>query len=322
MRIDESIHRIELPLGERFVCVFPVQTKEGVILVDSGMKEHWHQHIMPYMDSIGFDAKELRAILVTHSDVDHCGSNQLAVEANPRIGIWAHTGDADLISNLEVMISNRYREAEGVHLLREDDSALAWMRENTATIPVTTRLTGGEQFLTMDNRWATVLHVPGHSEGHLALWFEALATAIIGDAVLHRFVPTKEVNPAFPPTYRYVNQYLESIRILRSLRLDTMLTSHYKVLRGPEIEVFLEESEQFVRTLDEAMLSTLERYHNGMTLKQLVSAIHSSMDIWPKGTESGLVYPLLGHLERAERLAAVSVDTTRRPAVIQRRDST
>jgi len=298
-----------------------VETCEGLLMVDSAMDDDWRGTLVPYLEAHGTTPDDLRAILVTHADVDHCGGNYAATTANSKIGIWAHDIDAPLIGDLEIMIARRYLEARNAHGLGESFQALDWMRTAAKSAPVTATLRGGERFKALSGEWFAVLHAPGHSEGHLILWFEESRTAIIADAVLHRFVPKKDGTPAFPPTYRYVDPYLRTISTLRGLNIRTLLASHYAPIEGDDVARFFDESASFVEELDEAFFDFLKRQTRGITLQEIVEGIHRELGIWPDGSQSGLVYPLLGHLERAELNGIVTVDTSLRPAIIEIREN-
>ena len=61
--------------------------------------------------------------------------------------------------------------------------------------------TGGELISIDDRRSLRVLHVPGHSDGHLAL-YDALTRAVfVGDALHGEFCPNASGAPSLPPAY-------------------------------------------------------------------------------------------------------------------------
>src|ERR671925_23747 len=62
-----------------------------------------------------------------------------------------------------------------------DADTFAWLRDAMGTdTPVDIRLTGGEVLRLGPELELRVLHLPGHSPGHIGLWEPASRTAIVG----------------------------------------------------------------------------------------------------------------------------------------------
>lgn len=148
-----------------------------------------------------------------------------------------------------------------------------------------------------------ILHTPGHSLGHLTLWRERDRVAIIADAVLSDALVTVDGAPAFPPTYRYLPAYRETIDRIRALRPAVLLTSHFPVMNGDEVGEFLDRSQRFVERLDDALASALAA--ESRTLRDLIDELSPQVGTWPEATRDAMRFPLTGHLE--ELVAAGSI---------------
>lgn len=61
-------------IGNHFVGVFVLQTSDGLVLFDSGTSlDDAEKHIAPGLTQLGFDAKDIKFIVVTHGHWDHFG---------------------------------------------------------------------------------------------------------------------------------------------------------------------------------------------------------------------------------------------------------
>lgn len=67
---DGVLHCLQLPCGGN-VCL--VQTAHGVIMVDSGYG-YYYDDLVKLLESMGIAKSDVRGILLTHADADHCGS--------------------------------------------------------------------------------------------------------------------------------------------------------------------------------------------------------------------------------------------------------
>lgn len=313
MEVAEGIHRIEVPLGDRFVCVYLIETALGLVLLDSGLNDTPQEYVLPYLRDKSWSSHDLRAVIVSHADIDHCGGNQSIKELAPASSIISHFADRPLVEDFDLMVNRRYREMYDDHDLGETDDSLAWMRRNIRTAPVDAEMTGTERFRVKNGDWLQVLHTPGHSLGHISFYIPSSKTAIIADAVLHSAVTNSDGTVAFPPTYRYVEAYLATIRLFELLDIDVLLTSHFPVFRKNEVKGFLQTSKEFVQRADLLVSQYLQNQSAPRTLLQIIRDIHPALGKWPSGTERALMYPLLGHLEKLTKERKVLVDDTAAP---------
>ena len=297
MEISAGIHRIEAPLGDRFVCVFALVGDRAVMIVDSGLDSTPREVIAPYLQSIGVEPERVRYVLSTHADFDHVGGNASARAMFPRADFLAHTLDRDWIEDGDRLIAENYGQFADDHAIRDSADVGIWLRSVTRTTRVDVELSGGERLRLADDWWIQVLHTPGHTRGHLSLWDARSGTVIVADAVLSDGLYTAAGQIAFPPTYRFVTDYLETVRTLGALGAATLLTSHYAVQRGADVAQFLDSTAAFVSRAD-AELQNLLQHSKALSLSEIIAALHGALGAWPKAADSFLAYPLLGHLEQ------------------------
>jgi hypothetical protein len=122
-------------------------------------------------------------------------------------------------------------------------------------------------------------------------------------------VPFADGSPAFPPTYRYVNSYRETIRRIAALPFRALLTAHYPRLDLSGDRAFLQQSLEFTTFVDESVLAILHGSDHGLTLAALLDELNPVLGTWPQdGRIPALAFPVMGHLEQLEADGAVQVD--------------
>ena len=94
-----------------------------------------------------------------------------------------------------------------------------------------------------------MLALPGHTLGHLGLWDAETGAAIVIDAVLADGVYDRAGNRLIPPRYYDAGAYEATIRRLRALDPELLLTAHYEVMERAAAREFLDRSLDFVRAV-------------------------------------------------------------------------
>jgi glyoxylase-like metal-dependent hydrolase (beta-lactamase superfamily II) len=306
MELRPGLHRIEAPLGERFVAMYLFDGPSGGLLFDTGVAESVTGTLLPYLHDIGYDLDRLRWAVNSHCDWDHTGGNAALLAAAPHVELMAGDGDVPLAQDLEVLIAERYGEFHDSDGFDDPPETTAYIREVAEVAPIARALRGGEQF-DLGDRVIQVLHVPGHSDGHLAIWDPSRSALAIGDATLGDTVPTATGDPAFPPTYRDTDPYLATIEVFRALDPDLLLTAHYPIYELSDVADFLDLSVAYTERLDSAIETTLRAEAGPLTTLQLIRRFASEVGSWPPDAADYLIYPVTGNLERMVERGKVSV---------------
>jgi glyoxylase-like metal-dependent hydrolase (beta-lactamase superfamily II) len=203
--------------------------------------------ILPFLAGFGIDPGEIDVIVNTHADVDHFGGNAAMRAVAPRALVCAHVSDLAWIQDRERILRERYGWY-AAHGVGYDAETAAWLREAMGPdTPVDVGLTGGELIRLGPSLTVRVLHLPGHSAGHLGLWEPASRTAIITDAVVAKGLLDTEGKVIHPPPYFDASAYEASARLLISLEPARLLTAHYDVIEGTDVDRFLDDTIEFVR---------------------------------------------------------------------------
>jgi glyoxylase-like metal-dependent hydrolase (beta-lactamase superfamily II) len=281
--------------------------RRRTLLLDVGVDATPQTGLLPYLTSASLDPQSIRWAVVSHADVDHFGGLASLRELSPEAECLGHRLDAPLISDYATYESRRARGFREPWGLDESSEVLAWTRSVTREGPLDLALTGGET-LDLGGVEVEILHVPGHSQGHLAVYDRRSRALAVSDAVLGEMVPHADGRPAFPPTYRYVDSYLATIGLCEALRPELLLTAHYPTMRADAATEFLARSRGFVEKVEGVILDELaEAGSSGLTLQELLAKANPRLGTWPaEGTAVALAFPVVGHLERLMALGRIT----------------
>jgi glyoxylase-like metal-dependent hydrolase (beta-lactamase superfamily II) len=209
MQVTESVFQLDAAKRSH---VFLIKT-EQVFLIDTGMPGLTGQ-ILSELKSLGVSSGDIRAILLTHHDVDHIG-NAKQLQGATGAELWAPAEDASYIVN--------ERKRPGIKHMIE-----------TIIKPQRPDITG-----TYDTNWLYnkihVLHAPGHTPGHTIFQFQNVV--FTGD--LFKFI--KGRFRLFPEYMNWNQAEAEnSLSLLKALTFDCLCPSHGDPVRsGPELQAFL-----------------------------------------------------------------------------------
>lgn len=297
MQLRSGLHRVQAPLGERFIAMYLLTGPDGALLFDTGVADSVPGTLLPYFAEIGFDPADLRWVISSHCDFDHTGGNAALRAVAPAAEFLAGRADVPMTEDVESLISGRYGEFAARDRFDDPPETTAEVRRSTGLVQVERALDGGETFDLGGGRIIEVLSVPGHSPGHLALWDAANDALLISDAVLGETVPTADGRAAFPPTYRDTADYVDSIRRLGAYNASLLLTAHYPIYEGAAVAEFLDESLAYTERIDQVLTRVLAG-GDELTSLELIRRSAADLGPWNAAAADYLIFPMTGNLER------------------------
>ncbi|MCT9819622.1 MBL fold metallo-hydrolase [Microbacterium sp. W1N] len=297
MQLRPGLHRIQAPLGERFIAMYLFEGPAGALLLDTGVADSVPGTLLPYLQGIGFDLARLRWVVSSHCDFDHTGGNAALAAAAPHTQFLAGAADVAMTESVDELIRGRYGEFAEPDGFDDPPETTALVRASTGLVSVDRPLHGGEEF-DLGDRVVRVLAVPGHSPGHLAVWDADNRALAISDAVLGETVPTADGDAAFPPTYRDTVAYAATIAHLRTFDADLLLTAHYPVYEGEGVERFLTQSLAYTERIDAVVSAALRAAAGPLTTLELIERTAADLGPWGPGAREYLIFPMTGNLER------------------------
>lgn len=225
MEVVPGVHLIEGITAHCYLIDGPELT-----LIDTGMPRNAKKILHYITEILHRNPSDLKNILLTHCDVDHIG-NARELRSITGASIAAHPLDAEIIAGKKI----RQTSNSGMDILFK----LLGFFLRVKSFPVDKIILDGDTIAGL-----TVLHMPGHTPGSLALYDPRRKVLFIGDTLGYKDGGVR--GPSKSVTWD-MNQALHSIEKLRSLEFSMMLSGHGEpLISGASAKV-----QQFIATMNE-----------------------------------------------------------------------
>lgn len=219
---------LELPIEFEFNgqrnTIYPslIVWNNELTLVDTG-----YINFLPLIENEiikrGYEMKYLKNIIITHYDDDHIGSLHDFKEKYPWINIIASEIESSYISG--EMKSERLVQAEELleNMPPEEIAFGKWFikqLKELKPIAIDQKVHDGDMILYNECR---VVATPGHTSGHISLYFPKLNSVITGDAAANENQQLVIANPHFCLN---MDNAKHSLRKIQNLQADTYYCYH------------------------------------------------------------------------------------------------
>jgi glyoxylase-like metal-dependent hydrolase (beta-lactamase superfamily II) len=229
-----------------FVNIYMIANRKGVadgwVLVDAGLRGYAPK-IISMAESLFGEGTKPEAIYLTHGHFDHTGSLPELLKHWEDVPVYAHPLELPYLTGRSSYPPTDPTVGGGL---------MSWLSWAYPVKPIDL----GDRVQALDisgdipelPEWKTI-HTPGHTAGHVSLFFKLNATLIAGDA----FVTTKTESAFYalsfaqklsgPPKYFTTDWAMaaESVRKLNALEPRTAATGHGYTMRGKELQIQLQE---------------------------------------------------------------------------------
>jgi len=292
IELAPGVHRVETVEDDKLHGYHVLEGPSGPVIVDPGYINAPTEVYQPFLNDQGWNLADVGYALVTHSDADHFGGNHELRQHIPDVVIAGHAADVPLMESVDRIMEERYSQFEDDHDITYGSDVTDWLTSMMGPDePVDISLRGGESVRVQDRR-LRVLHTPGHTQGHLALYDGANDLVIGADAFFGRGLFDVNGNYLQPPPYYLYPEYENTIQLVDSLNPDTLSFTHYDLLRGGEIEDFVQESLDFVEEIQTLALKIVEN-QGPITLQGAIDAVVEAQGSF--GLDLDLAFPLSAH---------------------------
>ena len=192
---------------------------DAILLVDAGSLGSTGL-IARGLGALGLSLSHVERVVITHAHPDHCGGLSGLIKGRA-IAVAAHTLDADIIegttpppSPVQNMILGRLTSPVSKALMGRP-------------VPVLNRLEDGDS---VDfGTEVRVVHLPGHTDGSIALYVPAKRAVIVGDALQYKLA--RKLGPPARWVTRRPEVAMHSLQKLLRLDFDVICFSHFPPLR-------------------------------------------------------------------------------------------
>jgi glyoxylase-like metal-dependent hydrolase (beta-lactamase superfamily II) len=311
--VAPGIMRLSTSMGPRRLACYLLDDGEACTIFDAGLPGT----IVEWIDT-GACVKPVTRLVISHADADHVGDAAGLRARFPMIEIQCHPLDRKWIEDHDLLVAERYGEARarfgfggadeephspnpspkerGLNFSAVTRSLEASVEDALramcgANVTVNGLLDDGDQLVIGARRWE-VLHVPGHTRGHIALWDALGGVLLLGDAVLGFAIPSTDDRPSMPPTHRYIAEYLATIDRLMRMPVRLALSAHWPALDGAAFRVLLAQSRACVERDLATVVSTGRR-----AFADLVRVLNERHRLWPPSEDGHYAFAAIGYLE-------------------------
>ena len=308
MEILPNTYQIRSLVGDRNLFQY-LFVGEKIVLLDTGASYTPNETILPFLRQAGIEPSRLTMAINTHADADHHGGNASLKEAAGGVMLGCGERDRVIIEDPDRLFATRYDQwipDHGVGLGLNPE-ATAWVRKMVG-LPQRIDLTfcGGEHIAIDEKRSLRILHVPGHSDGHLAIYDPVNRAIFVGDALHGRYCPAAGGEASLPPAYYSVLAYLGTLQFLEALDIEWIYSGHWPTFHASQVSEFLVESRRFVDSAASLVWRALERHKEGVTLSLCIEECGPALGNWPANNQWLLMYPMHGHLLYLEQQGSIA----------------
>ncbi|PGV58196.1 MBL fold metallo-hydrolase [Bacillus cereus] len=209
---------IEFEFNEAKQCIYPslLIVNNELTLVDTG-----YINFLPLIEDaivkLGYEMENLKNIIITHYDDDHIGSLYDFKMKYPHINIIASEIESNYI-NGEIKSERLVQAEEMLECMPNGEKEFGkWFIQqlkNIRHISVDEKVNDGQMIL---NNECQIVATPGHTSGHISLYFPNLNCVITGDAAVQENRELVIANPNFCLDLEKAEESLKRIKNLKAV---------------------------------------------------------------------------------------------------------
>jgi glyoxylase-like metal-dependent hydrolase (beta-lactamase superfamily II) len=235
LRVERIVVPTPYKVGPANVYVFP---DDPVTLFDCGPNTPATENaLMLGLARRGLRAEQIARVVISHGHPDHYGMVPRIRELSGAEIFIGERDAAKLGGNSVLLATGKLLLEEGMPMeelvdMGERERGLGDLRP---TIEDLTLLRGGES-LGFDKFELEVLHLPGHTAGHVCLFHRPSGSLFAGDTLLLHIRPNPLLEPdPMDPTERRRSllEYIASLDLLASLPLTRVFPGHGQIIDDP-----------------------------------------------------------------------------------------
>lgn len=323
MQIYRGADIIECEINSRPLYLPLLREGDNNLLLDCGTRSYAENQIPAYLANAGIDKEGLTWLIITHPDGDHCGGAAEIKRRYPSVIIACGDADRAMVESPHTLFMDRYDVYRREHEIYYDAVTAKEIRScSSGEQQVTLTFVGGEHLQLGPDRILDIVHLPGHSYGHLGVYDRKHGVLYYGDAIQGAGYRSLDSSWTLCPTYLYVDLYLETIRKIESMGAQMIVGCHWPICRGTQaIQQFCAESRQFVVHADLLVTQYLREHPSGASLRELCEQLSPRLGQWPSAVQYELANAISGHLERGVANGYLATDLASRPLTYRINDA-
>ncbi|WP_283750150.1 MBL fold metallo-hydrolase [Bacillus cereus] len=208
MEIAKGVEMLHLEFQEYIIHPILLWDDEMAVLIDTGFPGQI-EDIRVEMGKVGVSFDKLKAVILTHQDIDHIGSlPELLQNCGSNITVYAHELDKP------------YIEVE-LPLLKDAQV------QNPPKGKVDDTLIDGQELSYCGG--ILIIHTPGHTPGHISLYLRQSKTLIAGDSM---YSVNGMLGGIHAPTTLDVQEAQQSLKKYLNLDIESVVCYHGGLSKG------------------------------------------------------------------------------------------
>jgi glyoxylase-like metal-dependent hydrolase (beta-lactamase superfamily II) len=185
------------------------------------------------MQKLGLALSDIKRVIMTHTHLDHIGCLKEILNAMPHVELWVHTKEADPLEQGDERI------VYGMDMFRNMCQAQYNIKKDALKFQIDRKLEGGDT-LEIGNMTWEVIHIPGHSQGSIALYNQPEKILIPGDVVYADYAIGRfDLHGANGPQLKH------SLLTLGKLEVSVLLPGHNRIVENVKPNYILETANQW-----------------------------------------------------------------------------
>ena len=281
---------IKLPLGDKSylqdVYVFVFKKDDGFIMLDAGLNTNESFNaLLAGLKELGYELKQLKKLIISHYHLDHCG---LAVRLQKLTSapVYLHENDRKILLFFKEHIEGYPEKVKDFYcsygvpenIMKNIASELYGYRALLLGPTETVHINDGDIF-EIEDGYLKVVHTPGHTPGHISLFYPEKKIFFGADFLLQDEWPHGGIYP-HTAGYNPIGDYLKSLEKVKALEPEVIIPSHKEPIYDPIKRI--EESILFMKRKIEEIYDVLKK-KGPLNLAQIC-------DMAFKGYDSSLSY--------------------------------
>ncbi|MGH1288039.1 MBL fold metallo-hydrolase [Bacillus toyonensis] len=208
MEIAKGVEMLQLEFQEFVIHPILLWNDEMAVLIDTGFPGQI-EDIQVEMEKVGVSFDKLKAVILTHQDIDHIGSlPELLQRCGSNIKVYAHELDKPYI--------------EGDLPLLKGGNV-----ENPPKGKVSDTVIDGQELPYCGG--ILILYTPGHTPGHISLYLKKSKTLIAGDSI---YSVNGMLGGIHAPTTLDVQEAQQSLKKYLNLDIESVVCYHGGLSKG------------------------------------------------------------------------------------------
>ena len=220
MEIAAGVHR----LATRYENWYLLESGGRLTLLDAGLPGHWGDFCSA-LTRLGHTPADIDAVLITHHHPDHAGNAERLRASGARV--LAHRADAPFLRG-----EKHLNPLKTLPYLRFPWYAVYMahlLRKGVMRVPAIAQLDELADGEVLDVPGSPrVIHAPGHTAGHCALFLEDRSLLFSGDALVTLDMTRGRTGPRIirGPVTEDADGALQSLDVLAATKAETVLPGH------------------------------------------------------------------------------------------------